>query len=54
MADAAHAILTKDSRSFTGHFCVDEDVLRSLGVMDFAKYRHPDVREEDLMRDFFV
>ena len=54
MADAAHVILTKDSRSFTGNFCVDEEVLRSLGVTDFAKYRHPDVREEDLMGDFFV
>jgi citronellol/citronellal dehydrogenase len=54
MADAAHAILTKDSRSFTGNFCIDEEVLRSLGVTDFSKYRHPDVREEDLMRDFFV
>lgn len=54
MADAAHAILTKDSRSFTGNFCVDEDVLRSLGVTDFAKYRDPDVREENLMRDFFI
>jgi citronellol/citronellal dehydrogenase len=38
MADAAHAILTRDSRSVTGRFFVDEDVLREGGVKDFASY----------------
>ncbi|WP_257449390.1 SDR family oxidoreductase [Archangium lipolyticum] len=38
MADAAHAILTRDSRSCTGHFFIDEDLLREAGVTDFAKY----------------
>ena len=38
MADAAHAILTKNSREFTGNFCVDEDFLRTEGVTDFEKY----------------
>src|SRR6185312_11044782 len=28
MADAAHAVLTRDSRSLTGRFLIDEDVLR--------------------------
>jgi citronellol/citronellal dehydrogenase len=54
LADAAHAILTKDSRSFTGNFCIDEDVLRSEGITDFSKYRHEDVREEDLLPDLFL
>ena len=54
VADAAHLILTRDSRSFTGHFVVDEDILRETGVTDFSKYRLPGVREEDLLPDFFV
>jgi citronellol/citronellal dehydrogenase len=38
MADAAHAILTRSSRSYTGNFCIDEDVLREEGVTDFDRY----------------
>lgn len=38
MADAAHAIVVRDSRSVTGHFFVDEDVLRAEGVTDFEQY----------------
>jgi citronellol/citronellal dehydrogenase len=38
MADAAHAILTREV-SYSGHFCVDEDLLRETGVTDFAPYR---------------
>jgi citronellol/citronellal dehydrogenase len=52
MADAAHAILTKPSRSFTGHFCVDEDILRADGVTDFDKYRMDPAVEPGL--DFFL
>ena len=54
LADAAHAILTRDSRSFTGHFCLDEDILREEGIADFSRYRHEGVREEDLVPDFFL
>ena len=54
MADAAHAVLTRDSRTFSGHFCIDEDVLREAGVTDFARYRAAEVREEDLLPDFFI
>ena len=54
MADAAHRILTKDSRSFTGRFLVDEDFLREEGETDFSRYRQAGVREEELMPDFFV
>ncbi len=54
LADAAHEILTKESRSFTGHFCIDEDVLRDAGIRDFGRYRHEGIREEDLIPDLFV
>jgi citronellol/citronellal dehydrogenase len=38
MADAAHVILTSDSRGHTGHFYIDEEVLRRAGVTDFERY----------------
>jgi citronellol/citronellal dehydrogenase len=38
VADAAHAILSRDSRSVTGQFLIDEDVLREAGVTDFERY----------------
>lgn len=52
MADAAYLILTKDSRNFTGNFCIDEQLLREAGVENFDKYAvepgHP------LLPDFFL
>ena len=54
MADAAHVILCKDSRSFTGRFCIDDVVLHESGVRDFSGYRRADVDESELMPDFFV
>jgi citronellol/citronellal dehydrogenase len=53
MADAAHAILTRDSRACTGNFFTDEEVLRAEGVTDFSGYRLGE-REEDLDLDFFL
>jgi citronellol/citronellal dehydrogenase len=38
MADAAYAILNRDSRRATGNFYIDEAVLREEGVTDFGKY----------------
>jgi citronellol/citronellal dehydrogenase len=38
VADAAHAILVKDSRACTGNFFIDEDVLAAEGVTDFSRY----------------
>jgi citronellol/citronellal dehydrogenase len=38
MADAAHVILTRDSRSHTGNFYIDDEVLRQAGVIDFERY----------------
>jgi citronellol/citronellal dehydrogenase len=39
VADAAHVILTRGSRDFTGQHCIDEQVLRGEGVRDFEPYR---------------
>jgi citronellol/citronellal dehydrogenase len=54
VADAAHVILGRPSREFTGHFCIDEAVLREAGQTDFSAYRLPGVAEEELLPDFFV
>jgi len=52
MGDAAHAILTKPSRDFTGNFCIDDEVLESAGVTDLSVYSvDPSV---ELAPDFFV
>ncbi|VDK56846.1 unnamed protein product, partial [Cylicostephanus goldi] len=52
MADAAYAVLSKNSRNFTGNFTIDEEVLREEGVVDFKKYAvDPDA---PLMADFFI
>ena len=38
VADAAHAILVRPAREYTGHFAIDEDVLREAGTRDFDVY----------------
>jgi citronellol/citronellal dehydrogenase len=38
VADAAHALLTKSARDYSGHFAIDEEVLREVGVADFDSY----------------
>ena len=38
VADAAHAILTRDSRTTTGNFFIDEDILSENGVTDYSIY----------------
>lgn len=52
MSDAAHAILTSDSRACTGNFFLDEDLLRSRGVSDFEQYAM--VKGADLLPDYFL
>lgn len=52
MADAAHAILTKSGSDCTGHFFIDEEVLRDSGVTDFDQYAHEPSGQ--LAGDFFV
>ncbi|MBT8101296.1 MAG: NAD(P)-dependent oxidoreductase, partial [Gammaproteobacteria bacterium] len=38
MADAAHSILTRPSREFTGNFCIDDDVVIDAGATDLKQY----------------
>jgi len=52
MGDAAHAILTRPSREFTGRFCIDDNILYDSGVRDFEPYRVDP--PSPLMSDFFV
>jgi citronellol/citronellal dehydrogenase len=52
MADAAHFILTSDSKKTTGHFFIDDEVLASHGVKDLSKYAvEPG---QPLLPDFFL
>ena len=52
LADAAYAIFSKPSRSYTGQFLIDDLVLAAEGVRDFDRYRvDPSV---PLAPDFFV
>ena len=52
MADAAYEIFIKDSKEFTGNFCIDDLVLHESGVKDFTKYA--DVSFDKLAPDFFI
>ena len=52
MSDAAYVILTKNSKEFTGQFCIDDNLLADNGVTDFSKYA--DVPFSELAPDFFV
>lgn len=54
VADAAHVILTRDSRACTGTFCIDEEVLREEGVTDFSRYLSEGASETDLRPDLFL
>lgn len=38
LADAAHAILVRDSRSCSGNFFLDEEVLAESGIVDLERY----------------
>lgn len=53
MADAAYTILTREARSCTGNFFIDDEVLAGAGVTDLDRYAvTPGNR--DLLPDFFV
>ena len=38
MADAAHAVLTREARGFAGNFLIDDEVLGEAGITDFSRY----------------
>jgi len=52
LADAALRIVTKDARTFTGHFLIDDTFLTEEGVTDLEQYSvQPGI---PLLPDFFV
>ena len=51
-ADAAYAVLKRDSSICTGNFFLDQDVLEEEGVTDFDQYAID--TEATLVSDFFV
>ncbi len=53
VADAAYAILCRASRTCTGNFFIDEEVLRAAGVSDFSRYASS-ADGEPLTADFFI
>ena len=55
MADAAHWVLTQDSKHSTGNFFIDEDVLRAEGMEDFSHYLEvPGLSDDELLPDLFL
>jgi citronellol/citronellal dehydrogenase len=52
MADAAHAVLTRDSAACTGNFFIDDAVLAGEGVNDLERYTA--VPGSTLVKDLFV
>ncbi len=55
LADAAHVVLTSDSKTTTDNFYVDDEVIASVYGPDMSKYRiNQQGREIDLFADFLV
>jgi citronellol/citronellal dehydrogenase len=52
MADAAYAIFNRDSRTTTGNFFIDDEVLAEAGVTDLSPYQDGD--GTDLQVDLFI
>ena len=38
MADAAHAVLSRESAGFSGNFLIDDEVLAEAGITDLSDY----------------
>lgn len=55
VADAAYEIFNRPSKTCSGNFFIDEDVLKEAGVTDFKHYQvDPNLPESELVHDFFV
>ncbi|KAJ8305355.1 hypothetical protein KUTeg_015900 [Tegillarca granosa] len=52
MSDAAYVILSKDSKTYTGNFAIDDEVLKQAGVTDMEQYSC--VPGSTLLPDFFL
>ncbi|MDE0546568.1 NAD(P)-dependent oxidoreductase [Microbacterium sp. C7(2022)] len=54
-ADAAHEVLTRPAREYTGQTLIVEDVLREAGVTDFSGYAAvPGTPDAELFPDIFL
>jgi citronellol/citronellal dehydrogenase len=53
MADAAHAILSRDPATCTGNFFIDDEVLREAGITELDQYAMTP-GNKDFIPDFFV
>ncbi|MEO8367406.1 MAG: NAD(P)-dependent oxidoreductase [Pseudoxanthomonas sp.] len=38
MGDAAHAVLTREAKGFSGQFLIDDEVLAEAGITDLSRY----------------
>ncbi len=55
MANAAYIIMNRDSKKFTGNFCIDDEILNSEGITDLVKYQvDQNLDISDLVPDFFI
>lgn len=54
VADAAYAVLTRDPRTCTGNFFIDDEVLAQEGVTDLDGYRAVPGGEAPLREDLFL
>ncbi|KMQ90499.1 hydroxysteroid dehydrogenase-like protein 2 protein [Lasius niger] len=54
MADAVYTLLCKDSKSITGQFLIDENILKNEGITDFTNYACNPANKDKLMMDFFL
>ena len=55
MADAAYAVLCRPSRTCTGNFFIDDEVLQEEGITDLRPYQvDPQMAVDALLPDFFL
>ena len=53
LADSAYVIFNRDSRKFSGNFCIDEDVLASAGITNLDGYAFAPGAKQ-LLTDLFL
>jgi citronellol/citronellal dehydrogenase len=55
MADAAAVILSRDFKTCSGNYFIDDAVLAEEGMTDFSNYKvDPEVDDRSLIPDFFI
>ncbi|XP_076166773.1 hydroxysteroid dehydrogenase like 2 [Ptiloglossa arizonensis] len=54
MADAVYALICKDSKSISGEFLIDEEILKNEGITDFTDYACNPANKDNLMPDLYL